>query len=387
MKFFKQPLFYLVILLAVGLVFSIVRAAFQEPTNSFPGSAPAAPLDTSPLYQIKDGNLRVGALGINTDPAGYVLDVAGLARLNNTYTDTINTIDGGDALEINYRSTSPTKICATLNCGTVSAYFDTNGNVGIGITAPAEKLHVSDNGVVAIQITGSNDGGSPGPLLKLQDTGTSGATWNLESGRVAGAFSIYQSGVGTRFLIDSSGNVGIGMNNPAFRLDIGGCPTDGSACLNVGGGSGKINAGTVDPLYSIGGEGFATYLVGMTGVKEETTGVATLNNKSGNGNYEYVINFNNVAKGSDLWLFYQTTAFGEDWGNLAVLLTPGFDGRAWYEEFPAENKLVIYGEPKTYNPSPTTLKVTYRLSAPRFDHASWSNYSGDSSAGFILQSK
>jgi hypothetical protein len=41
--------------------------------------------------------------------------------------------------------------------------------------------------------------------------------------------------------------------------------------LTVGGGTGKIDVGTVDPVYAIGGDKFATYMAGMIGVKEETT--------------------------------------------------------------------------------------------------------------------
>ena len=36
------------------------------------------------------------------------------------------------------------------------------------------------------------------------------------------------------------------------------------------------DAGTVDPVYTIGGERYATYMAAMIGVKEETTGVVNL---------------------------------------------------------------------------------------------------------------
>ncbi len=167
-----------------------------------------------------------------------------------------------------------------------------------------------------------------------------------------------------------------------------------TSTVTVGGGSGKINVGTVDPIYTIGGARYATYMAGMTGVKEETTGVVQLRNfRLGEPPYEYiidsyVIDFSKAKKGSDAWLFWQTTDFGRDWGRLSVLLTPNFDGRVWYEKKPAEKKLVIYaalGSPLTL-PSPS-LEVSYRLTAPRFDHAEWPNTVLADYQGFLIPEK
>jgi len=153
----------------------------------------------------------------------------------------------------------------------------------------------------------------------------------------------------------------------------------------VGGGSGKVNAGTVDPIYNINGEKYATYLPGMTGVKEETTGVAQLACSGQRAACSYVIDFSKVEQGSDLWLFWQVTDFGKDWNNLAVLLTPSFDGRVWYEKKPGEKKLIIYGQPYSLLPTPYSLEFSYRLTAPRFDHEKWSNLSADNIQGFTIE--
>ena len=71
-----------------------------------------------------------------------------------------------------------------------------------------------------------------------------------------------------------------------------------------------------------------------------------------------------------------------------MLLTPNFDGRVWYEKKPAEKKLVIYaalGSPLTL-PSPS-LEVSYRLTAPRFDHAEWPNTVLADYQGFLIPEK
>jgi hypothetical protein len=173
--------------------------------------------------------------------------------------------------------------------------------------------------------------------------------------------------------------------------------------LRVGStGAGKINAGTVDPIYTIGGTHYATYMAGMTGVKEETTGVIKLNNESRIKNYEYTIDFNSLEEGSDLWLFtqsinidgrayiaedgvvYRTTA-DELFDNFSALLTPNFAGDVWYEKDVENKTITIYAIPDSkFKIQNSKLEVSYRLTAPRFDWKGWSNYSGDDADGFNL---
>ncbi len=151
-----------------------------------------------------------------------------------------------------------------------------------------------------------------------------------------------------------------------------------TSTVTVGGGSGKINVGTVDPIYTIGGARYATYMAGMTGVKEEMTGVAVLR-LSDVGRYEYVIDFSTIERGSDLWLFWQTTDFGADWELLSVLLSPAFEGKAWYRKDQGGKRLVFYAD--------NAGEVSYRLTAARFDHAEWPNASTGIDQGFVLDEK
>jgi hypothetical protein len=76
------------------------------------------------------------------------------------------------------------------------------GNVGIGTSSPEYKLHLTNNGTVALQ---------------LEDTSTS-TRYRLENN--SGSLLIVQSGVAERMRIDSTGNVGIGTSSPGSKLDI-----------------------------------------------------------------------------------------------------------------------------------------------------------------------
>jgi hypothetical protein len=137
----------------------------------------------------------------------------------------------------------------------------------------------------------------------------------------------------------------------------------GSAGLVVGGGTGKITVGTIDPIFRIDGKQYATYAPDMTGVKEETTGVLNLSCK--NGVCSNAIDFSNLPNGSNLWIFRRASNFGTNWEGLTVNLTPGFDGRVWYEKNYMQDKLVVLGS--------SSGEVSYSLSAPRFDASLWPN--------------
>jgi len=189
-----------------------------------------------------------------------------------------------------------------------------------------------------------------------------------------------------RINVDNTGLLNIGdITGGTTPLSIG---TTGT--VTVGGGTGKINVGTVDPIYNINGEKFATYAAWMTGQKEETTGILKLSNLV-TSNYSITqlptyyseIDFGKAEKGSDLWLFSRTTDFGKDWSGLVALLTPNFEGRVWYEKDSASKKLTIYASPITNYPITQlpNYEVSYRLTAPRFDHEKWTNFSQDDASG------
>jgi len=142
-------------------------------------------------------------------------------------------------------------------------------------------------------------------------------------------------------------------------------PTNGE--INFGDGTLKVDFGTIDPPYFIDGTKYATYVASMTGQKEETTGVANLTRPEGStGNFSYQINFPELETASDLGLFYRITDFGQDMKDLVVLLSTN-DSRAkvWYERDPTNNRLTIFGN--------CNCEISYRLTAPRFDHEKWGN--------------
>jgi hypothetical protein len=145
----------------------------------------------------------------------------------------------------------------------------------------------------------------------------------------------------------------------------------GSSC------NGKIDAGTVDPPYTINGTKYATYVPSMTGVKEETTGTVNTSEAVPGVGYRQVIDFTTVVPDSDLWLFSKATNIKDQFDQMVVLLSPAGNTKAWYTMDPGTYQLAIY------TTRPTV--VSYRLTAPRFDAQSWSNRRKDSDhGGFVI---
>jgi len=135
--------------------------------------------------------------------------------------------------------------------------------------------------------------------------------------------------------------------------------------LNVG--------GTIDPPYKIDNVTYTTYAPFMVGVKEEVSGLLNLVGNS------TVIDFDNLEKGSDLWLFYQITDFGENMENLQIILTPGFDGKVWYKKDPVMNIITIYGS--------ASGEVSYRMTSNRYDSGNWDNIAKEPVGGEGVKEK
>ncbi|OKS84905.1 hypothetical protein [Mucilaginibacter polytrichastri] len=109
------------------------------------------------------------------------------------------------------------------------------GNVGIGTSSPTAALQIVRGGTnatydyPALNITTNGTGNIYGPILYLNGlSGNSGRMWGLVSSGaldapgtgVAGNFAIYDTQGGSRFVINSSGNVGIGTTSPQTRFHI-----------------------------------------------------------------------------------------------------------------------------------------------------------------------
>jgi|GEM_PF-2984768 len=123
----------------------------------------------------------------------------------------------------------------------------------------------------------------------------------------------------------------------------------------------KLTVLTIDPLYNIGGTNYSTFASAIAGgVKEEFVGKAKIVAKNKTGEYENIIDFDQQAVGSDLWVWHKTVDFSDE--NVQVLLTPS--GRAAQVYYLISNNQLILRSDK-----PVT--VSYRLIGRRVDWQQW----------------
>jgi len=237
-----------------------------------------------------------------------------------------------------------------LNGRNISSSGGTSTIVFPSAPTAIDSYNLLTNGSWLIQNPAS--GGNPGIAALMVDQNKGGDILSASS-----------SGT-TKFTIANNGNVTI---------------SGSGTMLTVGGGTGKIDVGTVDPVYNINGTKYATYLAGMTGVKEETTGTLQTSEYIAGIGYRQVLDFKDLGVGSDLWLFGQATDVKNHIGQMVVLLSPTDNTRTWYQVDKNNYTLSVYSDRPT--------QVSYRLSAPRFDAATWNNLNDNLDAtGFEIHS-
>ena len=109
---------------------------------------------------------------------------------------------------------------AVATNGTQKLIVLSNGNVGIGTSSPATQLDVSGNGLIKIS-NGTQNGwfGATSTTFGFWGSGV-----NPFPALAIGTTSNHSITIGTnnigRLIVDTSGNVGIGITDPAYSLDV-----------------------------------------------------------------------------------------------------------------------------------------------------------------------
>ena len=251
-----------------------------------------------------DGNLEVvGTTVISTVTDGVNAVLIGLAGSNRT---TIQ-FDTADTTHTN-RQWGLTNIAGDFYIGRHGLNvmkMNNNGNVGIGTTGPDSKLHVK--GISTFEETTAG----AGTQLKLVGQDSSGQ-FNFLVGKqynVNNAFEITPStvangGVFTNpaFIVNSAGNVGIGVTNPGNKLRVEGSVrindsgngqiffgTGGLNKIELDGTDMKLSSGGLAPTITMSNQGLIKF--GLYGLSGQGT-PANLLGVDGSGNVVKTNSFN-----------------------------------------------------------------------------------------------
>lgn len=274
-------------------------------------------------------------------------------------TGSVTSVTGANGLSGSVSTTGNIVLGGTLNSNTaidLSGYsigYNLDGTGDFEIRdAGTSFMHADDSGLIAI----GSGFITPARLLDVRADGTNNNFLRLS----------YNSSTYTDFNTNSSGELLINPSGSNKRVIIG----DGA--------TGKLDVGTVDPLYTIEGNTYATYVASMIGQKEEMTGVLRLEDFDNTQNaYFAVLEFDQSNK--ELYVFKNICDFGANWSNLAVLVSADNSANVWYKKVKTENKIIVY--------SNVVAEVSFRLTANRFDHEQWPMDKGTNydSKGFIIK--
>ncbi len=168
------------------------------------------------------GNLHVeGAAGASGGGIIYVTD----ADNGSTASDALHISKSGDtAFVYNRESSGDLQLGAGNTAGHV--VIKSSGNVGIGTTAPSQKLHV--DGIIASQNSAQGTG-----LLQLQGYGNTAYINHTGSSNLHFRMG---SGFTTRMTLTNAGNLGVGTSSPGSLLTVEGDIRQTTGDLLYGGG-------------------------------------------------------------------------------------------------------------------------------------------------------
>jgi hypothetical protein len=144
-----------------------------------------------------------------------------------------------------------------------------DGNVGIGTTSPAAKLHISGTnaGIIFDRVTVDVDPSGIQGSIYVKENGIS----NYEAMLFRATGYRWQSDAGTDYmLINSSGNVGIGTTSPAVKLDVSASANQTSQFISSGNYSflriGHTGTGAANwDFYTGVGSGTSTFGIANSG--------------------------------------------------------------------------------------------------------------------------
>jgi len=238
-------------------------AIFTDATNGLRFMLPAAGTSNTESMRIdSSGNVGIGTSSpvnkLTVSATTATQSIVSTTTGNAAYLVLQNSADSSNAyvyatgkeLRLSQADTSASSIVTINTQNTERMRIDSSGNVGIGTSSPAYKLHVVSSADRPLVVTAGTDtpavfqSTTANSYIQLKGTGQ-----DVYFGNVGGAATIT---AGTeRMRIDSSGNVGIGTSTiNTVKLQVTGASSRGTALFQH---PGDNSFGTILTLETTGG--------------------------------------------------------------------------------------------------------------------------------------
>jgi len=234
---------------------------------------------------LKEGMKKTDAdkyIVTETDPIFSASEAANFVAGDKANLDNQSGVNTGDQVAGNFNHDDLANIPANdhidwtntssnLNTsGTISgANIYSSGNVGIGTSSPGATLHLFDSGADN-NLTTDIDHDALTNFVANEHINWTNTSSNLNtSGTISGA-NIY-----------SSGNVGIGVSSPAYKLEVADVDKamNISSVLYVNGSSGNVGIGTSSPSSKF-------YVDGVSGSPSTANALITLRDSDSNAGFQ-----------------------------------------------------------------------------------------------------
>lgn len=205
-----------------------LRGGTTSEHNSFTGALREVTVDTTKKTLVVHDGSQAGGTPLmkesgTVDPTSITIGTGGTQRLAISNTEVVLNDTGAD---VDFRVESDTNTHAIfVNAG--------NSRVGINTSAPNDALEVTGDVQVtsgAIKVTGA----SPG--VRFTDTADTGGFGHVgvnnssgslvmrsdDGNALSNSYMGFEVDGGTKMYITSAGNVGIGLTNPSYKLEVSG---------------------------------------------------------------------------------------------------------------------------------------------------------------------
>ncbi|WP_162143388.1 tail fiber domain-containing protein [Pseudovibrio exalbescens] len=204
----------------------------------------------------ENGNVGIGTTS-PTAKLHFANDVAGAGDANmiQLYNDNGGIIYGFGMQSggLSYRGGA--HIFYSADASTEYMRIANSGNLGLGTISPKEELHIKGNAALLVL-----EGTDHAYMEFFPDTyaggrkayvgfGGTGENFTIGNEEATGSIILNTSAAGTEFLVSDSGNTGVGVSSPSYKLHVGGQVAGNAAYVNTS--DARLKKDVADISYGI----------------------------------------------------------------------------------------------------------------------------------------